>query len=55
MKLPKVGENFYWEGIDGEVHEDICMKIEQKDNPDVETMYFQYRCFEWMYGMHYTR
>ena len=42
MKLPKVGENFYWEGIDGEVHEDICMKIEQKDNPDVETMYFTY-------------
>lgn len=42
MKYPKVGEKFYWEGIDGEVHEDICMKIEQKDNPDVETMYFTY-------------
>lgn len=42
MKYPKIGEKFYWEGIDGEVYEDICMKIEQKDNPDVETIYFTY-------------
>lgn len=42
MKYPLVGDTFYWKGDDGEVHEDVCMKIEQQDNPDVETMYFTY-------------
>lgn len=37
---PLVGDTFYWKDQDGEVHEDVCLKIEQQDNPDVETMYF---------------
>ena len=39
---PKIGEKFYWKGINGDIYEEICMKIEQKDNPYVETMYFTY-------------
>ena len=44
--LPKVGDTFYWEEFDletntpGEIHEDICLKIEEENNPDLETMFF---------------
>jgi len=37
---PLVGDTFYWKDQDGKVHKDVCMKIEHKDNPDVETIYF---------------
>lgn len=40
MKLPKVGENFYWKDLDGIIHEEICLKIEEEDNSDLETMFF---------------
>ena len=42
MKLPKVGENFYWKDLDGIIHEEICLKIEEEDNLDLETMFFTY-------------
>ena len=42
MKLPKVGEKFYWKDHDGIIHEEICFKIEEKDNSDLETMFFTY-------------
>ena len=42
MKLPKVGEKFYWKDLDGIIHEEICLKIEEEDNPDLETMFFTY-------------
>lgn len=37
---PKVGDTFYWKDIDGDIHEDVCLKIEAADNPDLETMFF---------------
>lgn len=40
MKYPKVGEKFYWKDLDGIIHEEICLKIEEEDNPDLETMFF---------------
>ena len=40
MKLPKVGEKFYWKDLDDIIHEEICLKIEEEDNPDLETMFF---------------
>ena len=40
MKLPKIGENFYWKDHNGIIHEEICLKIEEEDNPDLETMFF---------------
>ena len=42
MKLPKVGEKFYWKDFDNIIHEEICLKIEEEDNPDLETMFFTY-------------
>jgi len=42
MKLPKVGENFYWKDLDNVIHEDTCFNIEEEDNPDLETMFFTY-------------
>ena len=42
MKLPKVGEKFYWKDHDGIIHEEICFKIEEEDNSDLETMFFTY-------------
>ena len=42
MKLPKVGEIFYWKDLDGIIHEEICFKIEEEDNSDLETMFFTY-------------
>ena len=42
MKLPKVGEKFYWKDLDGIIHEEICFKIEEEDNSDLETMFFTY-------------
>ena len=27
MKLPKVGEKFYWKDLDGIIHEEICFKM----------------------------
>lgn len=42
MKYPKVGEKFYWKDLDGIIHEEICLKIEEEDNPDLETMFFTY-------------
>jgi hypothetical protein len=40
MKLPKVGEKFYWKDLDSIIHEEICFKIEEEDNSDLETMFF---------------
>lgn len=39
---PKVGETFYWKDEDGDIHEEICVKIDEEDNPDLETMFFIY-------------
>ena len=39
---PKIGDTIYWKDQDGEIHEDTCLKIEEEDNPDLETMYFTY-------------
>lgn len=41
-KYPKVGDTFYWMDDDSDIHEDICQKIEEEDNPDLETMFFTY-------------
>ena len=40
MKLPKVGEKFYWKDIDNVIYEDICLKIEGEDISTLETMFF---------------
>ena len=40
MKYPKVGEKFYWKTQEGEIIENTCFKIEEEDNPDLETMFF---------------
>ena len=40
MKYPKVGEKFYWKTQEGEIVESTCFKIEEEDNPDLETMFF---------------
>jgi len=42
MKLPKVGEKFYWKDFDDIIHEEICLKIEEDDNSDLGTMFFTY-------------
>ena len=42
MKLPKVGEKFYWKDLDDVIYEEICLKIEEEDNSDLETMFFTY-------------
>ena len=42
MKYPKVGEKFYWKDLDGIIYEEICLKIEEEDNPDLGTMFFTY-------------
>ena len=39
---PKVGDKIYWKDQDGEIHEDTCLKIEEEDNHNLETMYFTY-------------
>ena len=40
MKYPKVGEKFYWKTQEGEIVESTCLKIEEEDNSDLETMFF---------------
>ena len=40
MKLPKVGEKFYWKDLDGVIYEDTCLKIGGKDIRTLETMFF---------------
>ena len=40
MKYPKVGQKFYWKDQDGNISEDICLKIEGKNIPTLETMFF---------------
>jgi len=42
MKLPKVGEKFYWKDFDDVIYEETCLKIEEEDNSDLETMFFTY-------------
>jgi len=42
IKLPKVGDVFYWEDEDNNIHEAICMKIEGEDIDTLETMFFTY-------------
>ena len=37
---PQVGDVMYWKDLDGEMHDDVCLKIEHKDDPDIATMYF---------------
>ena len=39
---PEVGEKFYWKDCDGEMHDDICLKIEKDPDGNVETNYFTY-------------
>lgn len=39
---PKVGEIFYWVDENNDIHEDTCLRIDEKDNPDINTMYFIY-------------
>lgn len=39
---PQVGDVIYWKDVDGEMHDDVCLKIEHKDDPDIATMYFIY-------------
>ena len=41
-KYPNVGDKLYWKDHKGNIHEDICLKIEEEDNPDLETMFFTY-------------
>lgn len=38
MRYPKVNEIFYWKGCNGDIHHDICLKIEKK--PGVMRQYF---------------
>jgi hypothetical protein len=40
MRYPKVGETFYWKGCHGDIHQDVCMKIEKQ--PGVMRQYFNY-------------
>ena len=40
MIYPKVGEKFYWKDLDNVIYEETCLKIEEEDNPDLETMFF---------------
>ena len=40
MKLPKVGENFYWKDLDDVIYEDTCLKIEGEDISTLKTMFF---------------
>ena len=42
IKFPKVGDIFYWEDEDNNIHEAICMKIEGEDIDTLETMFFTY-------------
>lgn len=42
LNYPKVGDKMYWEDLEGNIHEDICLKIEEENNPDLETMFFIY-------------
>ena len=42
MKYPKVGEKFYWKTQEDEIVESTCFKIEEEDNPDLETMFFMH-------------
>lgn len=41
-KYPKVGDIFYWKDCDGDIHEEICMKIEGEDIDTLETMFYTY-------------
>lgn len=41
-KFPKVGEIFYWKGCDGDIHEEMCMKIEGENVDTLETMFYTY-------------
>ena len=40
VNYPQVGDVIYWKDVDGEMHDDVCLKIEHKDDPDIATMYF---------------
>lgn len=42
IKFPKVGDVFYWEDEDNNIHEAICKKIEGEDIDTLETMFFTY-------------
>lgn len=42
IKFPKVGDIFYWEDGDNNIHEATCMKIEGEDIDTLETMFFTY-------------
>ena len=42
MKYPEVNKTFYWEDDDGNIHEDVCLKIENNDTEDIETMFYIY-------------
>lgn len=39
---PQVGETFYWKDEDGEMHDNICLKIDKDPDGNIETNYFTY-------------
>ena len=39
---PAIGDTFYWKDEDGNIQDDICLKIEHENDLDIETMYFTY-------------
>lgn len=42
IKYPNVGDVFYWKDNDGDIHEEICMKIDGEDVDTLETMFYTY-------------
>lgn len=40
VNYPQVGDVIYWKDSDGEIHDDVCLKIEHKDDPSIATMYY---------------
>ena len=39
---PEIGEKFYWVDNDGEIHDNICLKIDKDPDGNIETNYFIY-------------
>ena len=42
MKYPEVNDIFYWQDNNGDIREDVCVKIENNDRDDIETMFYIY-------------
>lgn len=41
--LIKIGDKFAWEDVDGDIHINTCVDIENQDTDQIETMYFIHR------------